>query len=59
MKHSRGIVLLHVQVHVLDLFISRNEQGVMSAGEIEAGKAERHTLQTCLTFVGDPSHDDR
>ena len=47
-KHSCGIVLLHIHVHVLDLFISRNEQRVMSAGEIGGkGRAERYTFYFC------------
>lgn len=30
-KHPRRVVPLHIHVHVLNLFISRNKEGVMSA----------------------------
>lgn len=35
MKHPRGVVLLHVLVHALDLLVARDEQRVVSGGEEE------------------------
>lgn len=38
MKHPRGVVLLHILVHALDLLVARDEQWVVSGVE---GETER------------------